>query len=93
MNVFLRLLAYANLPHTEGASAHSSIGQWQSFTIAGLSGADVQALLGLTLIVAAAVGLNRTSLYPGWWALLPTLGTCLLISAGPSAGSDRRWSM
>jgi peptidoglycan/LPS O-acetylase OafA/YrhL len=40
---------------------------------------DLQATLGLALIAAAAVGLNRDSLFPGVAALLPVLGAVLLI--------------
>jgi peptidoglycan/LPS O-acetylase OafA/YrhL len=42
---------------------------------------DVQAFLGIGLVAAAVLILNGTSQFPGWWALLPTLGTALIIVA------------
>ena len=44
---------------------------------------------GLALIVVAAFGLNRTVLYPGWWALMPIVGTCAIIWAGEAAWVNR----
>jgi peptidoglycan/LPS O-acetylase OafA/YrhL len=40
---------------------------------------DFQATLGIALIAAAAIGLNRDSLFPGIVALLPVTGAVLLI--------------
>ena len=37
---------------------------------------------GLCLIVFAVVGLDKTQLFPGWLALAPVGGACLLIAAG-----------
>jgi peptidoglycan/LPS O-acetylase OafA/YrhL len=42
---------------------------------------DLRSLGGLALIGLAAVVLNKNSQFPGWWALLPTVGTVLVISA------------
>jgi peptidoglycan/LPS O-acetylase OafA/YrhL len=42
------------------------------------------------LLVAAAFLLVREDDFPGWWALLPTLGAALLIGAGPSGWINRR---
>lgn len=53
-------------------------------------GRDGIALAGLALVTAAALALDQTKPYPGWWALLPTLGTAGLILAGPSAWLNRR---
>jgi peptidoglycan/LPS O-acetylase OafA/YrhL len=41
--------------------------------------------VGLTFIVIAIVVLTKASLFPGWWALLPTAGAALIILAGPYA--------
>jgi peptidoglycan/LPS O-acetylase OafA/YrhL len=41
-------------------------------------------LIGMALLVSALASVERSSLFPGWWALLPTLGTCLLIAAPES---------
>jgi len=46
--------------------------------------------VGLVLIVASVVALDITHYrFPGWWALFPTIGAFLLISAGPSAWLNR----
>lgn len=39
-------------------------------------------VIGLTLIIFATLKLTKYSLFPGWWALLPTLGTAMIIGAG-----------
>ncbi len=46
-------------------------------------------LLGLGFIAAALWMITRTTLFPGWWALLPTLGAALIIVAGPQAWPNR----
>jgi len=43
---------------------------------------------GLAALLVALASVERSSLFPGWWALLPTLGTCLLIAA-PGAWFNR----
>lgn len=47
--------------------------------------ANFVAITGLVLIISALFLLNNTKLFPGWWAVLPTVGAVLLIAAGPSA--------
>jgi peptidoglycan/LPS O-acetylase OafA/YrhL len=42
---------------------------------------NARALLGLALIVAGVAILNKSSAFPGWWAILPVAGAVLLISA------------
>lgn len=44
-----------------------------------------QSLFGFILIIFGLLILNNGSYFPGWWALLPTLGAFLIISAGPNA--------
>ena len=51
--------------------------------------ANAQSTLGMVLIVAGLVFINSERAFPGWWALLPTLGAALLISAGPLAWFNR----
>jgi peptidoglycan/LPS O-acetylase OafA/YrhL len=41
------------------------------------------AVAGLVLIVATVLTIDETMEFPGWWALLPVIGTCLLIASGP----------
>ena len=45
--------------------------------------------LGAALIAIAAVVVTNDRHFPGWWALLPTLGAALTISAGPQAWLNR----
>jgi hypothetical protein len=44
---------------------------------------------GLVLLLAGVVIINRESAFPGWWALLPTVGTALLIFAGSQTTLNR----
>lgn len=44
---------------------------------------------GTLLIITAVVTLSNSGYFPGWWALLPTLGTALLIFAGVNSWVNR----
>ena len=46
---------------------------------------DILSCLGATLIIISLLLLNKNNLFPGWLALLPTVGSFLIISAGPYA--------
>ena len=50
---------------------------------------NIQSGIGLLLILTAALLLNKTVAFPGWWALLPTAGAYLIISGGPNAWINR----
>ena len=50
---------------------------------------DALSILGMALILGAIVFFNNEVLYPGWRALLPTLGTCLVVAAGKDALLNR----
>ena len=52
-------------------------------------GGSWRSLAGAGLLVLAVILLDRDSQFPGWWALLPTTGTLLVISGGPAAGFNR----
>jgi peptidoglycan/LPS O-acetylase OafA/YrhL len=43
---------------------------------------EMAAWLGIAFVVAAFLLINPDRSFPGWWALLPTVGTALLILAG-----------
>lgn len=45
--------------------------------------------VGFGVILLALVSVSRNSAFPGGWAILPVLGTALLILAGPDAGFNR----
>jgi peptidoglycan/LPS O-acetylase OafA/YrhL len=51
---------------------------------------EIKSALGVVLILVAILGIDKDALFPGWWALLPTLGTLLIISAGPDAWFNRK---
>jgi len=44
----------------------------------------VQSVVGVGLIVLGLVMIRSTKAFPGWWALLPTLGAVSCIAAGPN---------
>lgn len=46
---------------------------------------NAQSVVGALLLVSGLVLINKSSAFPGWWALLPTVGSALLISAGCNA--------
>ncbi len=51
---------------------------------------EIRSVAGFVLVATAVFLLTSATVFPGWWALLPTLGTCLVISAGPGAWLNRR---
>lgn len=51
---------------------------------------SLRAQLGGVLVVLAVISGAWAGAYPGAWALLPTLGATLLISAGPDAWINKR---
>lgn len=46
---------------------------------------DMRASIGAILLLLGIGVLSHKILFPGWWALLPVMGTFLIISAGPEA--------
>ena len=50
---------------------------------------NIQSLLGAALIGAGILVIKKEFSFPGWWAVLPTLGAVLIISAGPHAWFNR----
>lgn len=51
--------------------------------------ANRKSAAGLVLLALSICVLDKDAAFPGWWALLPTLGACLLIDAGPQAWINR----
>lgn len=71
-------------------------GAWLAARQSGVGGvprnarlADLTGILGLLLLLASCFALDRTLLFPGYWAALPVLGAVLVIRAGPHAWSNR----
>lgn len=52
--------------------------------------ANIASGVGLALIAVSAFGLTDRLAYPGWWAIVPTLGALLVIAAGAHATLNRR---
>jgi peptidoglycan/LPS O-acetylase OafA/YrhL len=50
---------------------------------------NVQSALGLACICAGILLIKPDYVFPGWWALLPVIGTFLVIAAGPEAWFNR----
>src|SRR5580658_2009853 len=46
---------------------------------------NITAVIGVFLIVATVFTVDETKKFPGWWALLPVVGTYLMIASGPHA--------
>jgi peptidoglycan/LPS O-acetylase OafA/YrhL len=53
--------------------------------------ANRRSLLGSLLIVAGIIFAGRAFAFPGAWALFPTLGAALIISAGPASFLNRHF--
>lgn len=47
--------------------------------------ANVRATFGIVLLVLGFVLINKQVKFPGWWALLPSIGAVLILSAGSGA--------
>jgi peptidoglycan/LPS O-acetylase OafA/YrhL len=58
-------------------------------TVTSRAGREMLAIAGSVLIGAALLFINKTQPFPGFLALLPTLGTALVISAGPDTSINR----
>jgi len=51
--------------------------------------AEARSLVGVALIAVGLATITVDRTFPGWWALLPTVGTALIISAGARAWINR----
>jgi peptidoglycan/LPS O-acetylase OafA/YrhL len=54
------------------------------------SRAQLHGVLGLALVFISIVIIDRTRSFPGWWALLPTIGAALVIAAGSQTLVNRK---
>jgi peptidoglycan/LPS O-acetylase OafA/YrhL len=83
------ILAYVQIP---GGSVGAYLSERFCANLANFNGPwfrNIQAALGVSLLVAAIVGLSKYQQFPGWWAALPTLGSFLLIAAGSHTWINR----
>jgi peptidoglycan/LPS O-acetylase OafA/YrhL len=51
---------------------------------------NVQSVSGFALLIIGLILINKDRQFPGWWALLPTMGAFLLISAGSTAWINKK---
>jgi peptidoglycan/LPS O-acetylase OafA/YrhL len=70
--------------------AYASVFRAQSLRLAAVRWGTLASLMGAALIGAALLLTSNSRAFPGWWALLPTGGTVLLIAAGPGGWLNRR---
>ena len=54
-----------------------------------LCNANIRSVLGICLLGLGFILIKKESEFPGWWALLPTLGTMLILSAHASSWINR----
>lgn len=54
-----------------------------------LGSSNARSAVGLLVIVLGLFVINWKSMFPGWWALLPTVGTALVISADRDAFANQ----
>jgi peptidoglycan/LPS O-acetylase OafA/YrhL len=50
---------------------------------------NAQSFSGMAMLVLAFSLVTKNNQFPGWWALLPTVGSVLIIAAGPHAWFNR----
>ena len=72
-----------------GAVGHAVFGRPSSFIESRASLRAALSVLGTVSIGFAVFALTKDVTFPGWWVLLPTIGTTLLIAAGPAAWVSR----
>jgi peptidoglycan/LPS O-acetylase OafA/YrhL len=64
-----------------------SIHTWESHL--NPAGRNLLGIAGLAMLAGSVFGINSLEPFPGWVALLPTVGTALVIFAGPLAWTNR----
>jgi peptidoglycan/LPS O-acetylase OafA/YrhL len=75
------VLAYVHLNPSTGSSRVA--------TSLDLVNENVRSIAGATLLLLSFFFINSQKVFPGFWAILPTLSSVLLISAGPNAILNR----
>ena len=58
-------------------------------SVLGMANENARSIVGVTLLLLSFFFINSQKVFPGFWAILPTLGAVLLISAGPNAILNR----
>ena len=52
--------------------------------------ANILSILGIVLFIIGFVKITKESFFPGYWALVPVLGTVVIIMAGPEAWINKK---
>jgi peptidoglycan/LPS O-acetylase OafA/YrhL len=81
------ILAFLTLFH--GGWVATLRGRWSLPLRVETALGNAAAMAGALLIAASIVLFDRHRGFPGWWALLPTVGSVFVISAGPDAWVNR----
>lgn len=83
-------LAYLTLLNSRGHTK-SRIESWLSSIATNHSGwANLSSFVGGGLLVIGLLSITKDKPFPGWYALLPTVGAALIISAGANAWINRK---
>jgi hypothetical protein len=82
---FWELMAGSMLAQLQAGAGASGRRGWEKPLIR-----ESAAVVGLALVAVALFWIDRHTVFPGWPALVPTLGASLLIAAGPGAWINRR---
>jgi peptidoglycan/LPS O-acetylase OafA/YrhL len=81
-------LAYVNVHNHQALNSCRSIIAFR-FRKTTISTSDIASLFGLVLVLASIALLTEASSFPGWWALMPTIGAMLLVAAGAGGWINR----
>lgn len=84
--LFGSVLAWSLLPSRQ----HSSTSIQSRIQALSLFKRNCCALLGIFFIFLSLSCITEDSVFPGWWALLPVMGSALLILSGPSAWVNQK---
>ena len=71
----------------------AALSYWQRKNRNALISGNALSVIGAIMVVSACLLLNDKSPFPGWRAVVPVLGTVLLIAAGPGAIINRALSL
>ncbi|MBS1214622.1 MAG: O-acetyltransferase OatA, partial [Proteobacteria bacterium] len=50
---------------------------------------NLQSILGFLIVMLGLVFIDKTRAFPSWWALLPTIGSFLVLSGGPTSWPNK----
>ena len=86
---FWELLSGATLAYFSVFKERRDVGDWFANTEIARMARAIFPYIGLILLVGAIIGLDKSRAFPGWWAVIPVLGTGMIIAAGPNTFVNR----